>query len=651
MGFNLKMNTNYEEMFKAFLFLFDDSEDIKENKYKVKKNLEVFKERDKYANLSLKYLEENISQMSPINLLTTVELLSIGESLHYIKYKRIHQFEKDFLMALVLKYGEIKQKYRKREDPDTIEKLLNAIRIYLICFQHNIHSLKLNQTKQKMTALTINSRYRTCQIVGFDDNKFELIKEFCSEYDKQKNRPVSLTNVVNFLLAIHNIIKNRIDKSAGERCLEKQYYIFMFTSQDINEICHEKGYDFSKTISIINKFCCNFETLKSNDVSEMYLYNPVNENFIIKLNQDTYFLPNFNIILENIFSVFEKIIGFNQLEDYSKTKSLFLEKKNAELVNDKFKDFGDVHVNSQWDDERHGENDCLLLYENYAIIFEDKSGKVNPNTYKGIMKNIYSDSQNLISDATIQATDFAALLKKNTGTIQKFKVRGENDNCIDLTKTEHILSVGVVLEDTPLQNISLDTTHIPILSIFQLYNVFKCLEKEEIIDYFEKRTLFEQVGPYIGDEYDFLYNYLENGLNKPDLWDANPGFPRILPFVDRGITRDDLIREEWFQRVLDDILTSNNTKKLDVAISILGILPQLQSEIIQSIYKLKKISFMDTVKNRDKKIIVELLEFYDCDTEDEIEREINNNSGHSEVLYIAFTKQYEHIIVKLKKSN
>ena len=58
---------------------------------------------------------------------------------------------------------------------------------------------------------------------------------------------------------------------------------------------------------------------------------------------------------------------------------------------------------------------------------------------------------------------------------------------------------------------------------------------------------------------------------------------------------------------------------------------------------------IDDIKCRNKYIIVELLDYFDYDTEKEIEEDIKKYSSFSEVLYIAFTEKLEHVIVKLKK--
>ncbi len=69
---------DYDEMFKKFEFLFEENNDVKEDIVIVKKNSNIVIEREKYAEIALKYIVENISQMAPITLLTNLGLYSLG---------------------------------------------------------------------------------------------------------------------------------------------------------------------------------------------------------------------------------------------------------------------------------------------------------------------------------------------------------------------------------------------------------------------------------------------------------------------------------------------------------------------------------------------------------------------------------------------
>lgn len=641
---------DFQEMFKQFDFLFEDGNDVRKDLFLVEENLDIQNEKEKYAELALRYIEENVSQMAPITLLTNLGLLSLGESLKLINYpRRINQFEIDFMMALVLKYCVMKMNYNKTCGVVEIEQLLRAISIYIFCYEHKLH-------KDNVVAHRINSYYRTSRIYGFDEEKLNIIKEFCNEYDKKtSDEKIKLSKVIRFILAVGKRLDKRLEGISGRAFyMEQQYEFFMFYPNDIKEICDENGFDYLKVISVISNFCYRVGALKANEVGEIYLYNPINDKPIILLEPGIFFLPNINLVLINLFEIFEEIIEIDNQERqiYFDARTEYLEKKTANIISLKFDPIGKIHLNSQWDDIRHGENDCTLLYENYAIVFEDKSGRVNRNTHKGLLNRAYEDNKKLIEESSEQATDFANLLMKNLGKKLTLKVKGGGQNVIDLKRIKHILNVGVVFEETVLQNISLGgKKHNPIVSIFQLNKIFQCLEAAEIVDYFIKRNQIERNISYQADEYDFLYTYLKNGLNTSEkiYIEADEKEMLLIPYTEEKLTRADLERENWFQAVLNSIIEQAKENWLDIIISMLGIPPIVQRQIIRDIFKEKKLELIDNIKYRNKVVIVELLDYFDCDTEKEIEEKIEKYSKFSEIIYIAFTEKFEHIIVKLKK--
>lgn len=357
-------------------------------------------------------------------------------------------------------------------------------------------------------------------------------------------------------------------------------------------------------------------------------------------------------MVENLFGVLENIIAFDDQNKqiYSDIRAGYLEKETAELINRKFRNVGKVYLNSEWDDGGHGENDCTLVYEDYAIVFEDKSGKIDRKTYKGILKSARKDNTKLVVDSSEQATHFANLLGKNIGKEISFKIKGGGKNVIDLRKVKHILKVGIIFEETVLQNMALEgKRHSPIISIFQLYKIFECLKREEIIDYLVKRTVVEENVFYCGDEYDLLYTYLKNGLNTPEIYSsADRNNILFISYTEKSISRKDIDREEWFQTIIDGTIKRAKENWLDIVISLLEIPPIVQRQIIRDIFINPKLMLLDEKKSKNKLIIVNLLEFYDCDTEIEIDEELKCYKEYANILYIAFTKSFEYIIVKVR---
>lgn len=640
----------FEKMLKRFEFLFESSNDVKRDILSAEENADIKEEKEKYVKIALKYIEKNVSKMAPITLLTNLGLLSIGESLKLISYpRRINQFEIDFMMALVLKYGVMKMNYNMMCGELEIERLLKAISIYIFCLEHKLH-------KDSMDAHKINAYYRTSRIIGFDDEKMNIIKEFCIEYDKKTgDEKIKLAKVIQFISAIDKLLDKRL-KAMSDHVfyLEEQYKFFMFMPKDIQEICDENGFNYSKVISVISNFCCRVGDLKSYSVEEIYLDNPINDKFVILVEPGIFFVPNINVVIENLFEILEKIIEYDNQEKqaYFDTRTVYLEKKTANIIRTKFENKGKIYLNSQWDDTRHGENDCTLLYGDYAIVFEDKSGRVNRNTYKGLLKSAYKDNRKLIEEASEQATLFANLLEKNLGKELTLKVKGGHQNVIDLSEIKQILKVGIVFEETVLQNMTLGgKKHSPIVSIFQLDKIFQCLEKEEIIDYFIKRSYVERNIAYHADEYDFLFTYLKNGLNTSEkiYIEADENERLFFPYTEDKLTRADLERENWFQIIINSVIEQAKENWLDIVISLLDIPPVVQKQIIRDIFKEKKLELVDNIKVRNKVVVINLLEYYDYDTEKEIEEDIQRYPTFSKILYIAFTEKFEHIIVKLKK--
>lgn len=639
----------FEEMLKRFEFLFEVSNDVKRDVILAEENIDIQAERTKYVEIALKHIKENISKMAPITLLTNLGLLSIGESLKLIRYPRkINQFEIDFMMALVLKYGVMKMNYNQVCGEVEIERLLKAISIYIFCLEHKLHT-------NSMDAHKINSFYRTSRITGFDDERMNIIKEFCNEYDKKtSDGKIKLEKVIEFILAIDKLLAKRLEAISGQVLyLEEQYKFFMFMPSDIQEICGESGFDYSKVISVISYFCCRIGDLRANEVEEIYLDNPINEKFVILVEPGIFFVPNINVVIENLFDVFEKIIEFDNQsrQTYSDMRTVYLEKKTFSIISTKFENEDKIYLNSQWDDMRHGENDCTLLYEDYAIVFEDKSGRVNRNTYKGLLKCAHKDYKKLVEEASEQANLFANLLEKNLGKELTLKVKGGHHNVIDLREVRYILKVGVVFEETALQNMTLGgKKHSPIVSIFQLNKIFQCLEREEIIDYFIKRNIIERNISYHADEYDFLFTYLKNGLNTSEKIYAEADEKEILfiPYTEEKLTRADLERENWFQITINSVIEQAKENWLDTVISLLDIPPIVQKQIIRDIFKEKKLELVDNIKNRNKAVIVNLLEYYDYDTDKEIEEDMKRYPAFSKIIYIAFTEKFEYIIVTQK---
>ena len=89
----------------------------------------------------------------------------------------------------------------------------------------------------------------------------------------------------------------------------------------------------------------------------------------------------------------------------------------------------------------------------------------------------------------------------------------------------------------------------------------------------------------------------------------------LIPYTEENLTRADLEREEWFQVILNSVIEQAEENWLDIIISMLGIPPVVQRQIIRDIFKEKKLELIDNIKYRNKVVLVDLLDYFDCDTE------------------------------------
>lgn len=277
----------FDEMLNDFEFLFDTREDVREDLRLVEKNVSTLENRKIYAEVALKYIRNSISKMAPITLLTNLGLLSIGESLGLINYpRRINQFELDFVMALVLKFGVVQMNYSMTCGEAEIDRILKAVTIYIFCLDHQLLSKSLE-------AHRINSYYRISRIVGFDESKLNIIERFCSEYDKHtSDEKIKLEKVIKFIRAFDRALSKRLEAISGHVIyLEDQYKFFRFSLTDIQTICDEEKIDYSKTVYAIMQFSVRIGDLKNKDVEEIYLYNPINDKFVIFIEPGFFLYP------------------------------------------------------------------------------------------------------------------------------------------------------------------------------------------------------------------------------------------------------------------------------------------------------------------------------------------------------------------------
>lgn len=648
-----------DKFISDFEWIFYSNQNLEKDMENVKKHQQLLEDREKLVEKTEEYLNELLDDVPPITLLSSIEMLYIGQNMNLIDYDIcIHQFQVEFIHALILKYGEMKMDYSGVCDEKKIKNILKLSSIYHFLEKHNLHANSLE-------AAEINMYYRILRFKGFSDRKISIIKELFERYDKEiKNyNNISMICLLNMFISIHNVIKERCEALEGQRVdVNNVHDIFIFS---IEEFKRFYGNDISndKLEEILNLFIINVGDLQDKQVEEIYLYNPVIEKFIIRLEEQLYFLSDIGVVLDRLLEICETVIINEKInkEIYEEVRASYLEEKVQQLSNNAFPN-SKIYINSQWDSQRHGENDCTVVIENYAIVLESKGGNIRKNIKKGIIKDAKNAYEDLIMKASEQAIEFSDLLKKNLGKKIKFKVKGGSNNIIDLTNVTKVITLGVLLAEIPLQNMSrfLDSnkTHIPIINIYQLDTIFSCLPLiSEKIDYFRKRMIIEKRANYFGDEYDLLYTYLQSGFNTDNkLYDScNIKEKLIINYRNGLVTKTDLLRNNLFNNILNNLESKKEMNWLDKALSVLELPFKVQNQIERELQKNNNLELFDNIKSRKKIVCAKVFDYIDCNTINDINKEINSivfrGSIHGinikNVLYLGFNSDMNCRIIKV----
>lgn len=314
-------------------------------------------------------------------------------------------------------------------------------------------------------------------------------------------------------------------------------YIFNYL-----EIAKELKIDEDIIESIIENFFYIFSDLKDFKTEHIFLANPIWTKPIILISENEFFCPMpqlfFSFILKSFDTLIEQIekekliIDKKYKEKLSDIKSKFLENKIEEIVKTKFPDENTVK-SVKWKDfedgkEKEFETDLITFIDNYAIIFEAKSGKITDPALRGSPDRLKKKINELLIEPNIQSK---RLKEKLEYLIQNPNLDDELRKKLptNLNKINKILRVSVTLEYfSSLQSniyelketgwIPENYSPCPTMNIAEFETLFDIFENPtQIINYLEVREELESTIRYEGDELDLIAVYMENHLNLAEL--------------------------------------------------------------------------------------------------------------------------------------
>lgn len=565
---------------------------------------EDYKNKDQISYEAEKYIKWLISRLDRETFINLMQLKYIYQSYHNIEI--LNQFEIDYLYVMFIKY-DIKKNTKQRFDLREYNSILNSM-LSLTRILFNFKQLQLNEDEQ---SLRISQYYRIRRFLSKKTTQLLLAKKFAEKLNQLK-LDISFVKIVEWMVDLSQLCITRYNLfEKGEVTLSDAFKFSLSDPSFVN------GLSEQEVKIVLESFCVDQEAIKKQEDNDLYLINRIDSRFL-ECNGDSVSVANIGDIFNDFFSKIMKLFKIAPYQDFTEKANFirdnFLETELSSMLTDSFGKEA-VLVNSNWfDGNINGENDCLVIVDSVALIFEAKASSANEGIKKGLLKNIYHWNKQNIEVGLKQGQGFKTYLEKNIGKIITLKLKGGGENIIDLSNVSTVYNFVILLDATPLQNLQCDILEnmdlvAPVLTIFQLKDILFNLELiTEKVDYLRKRFLIERSVRYFGDEEDFLYQYRMGGLNSDKKLYCGNLADKAVAVINSG---EKIVPFEQPYDFWRHYIKVNEEKKLPgwlkTGMSILELPPKAKVQILRDIKKTDQMILEDYIICRKKLIYVKRL--------------------------------------------
>lgn len=231
---------------------------------------------------------------------------------------------------------------------------------------------------------------------------------------------------------------------------------------NVDEYCKEQNIENKDAFrEYLNTFSCTF----GDQFKEFE--DPLSDNIIfykpiIKLNEDTFFLPKpdflhdkLDLLLEFLLEE-EKQFHSTIWNQFVELKSDFLETKSHEFFSRVFPEKCLFPNACYWIGRDRMEVDLLIVYDNKIIIVESKSGKLPLSAKRDGQEKLQTRLIDLIQKALLQATGAKDYIKSQP--VVQFWNKSKNKVLVEINSSEtnyEFFFIGVTLEHLGLLGTSL----------------------------------------------------------------------------------------------------------------------------------------------------------------------------------------------------
>lgn len=302
-------------------------------------------------------------------------------------------------------------------------------------------------------------------------------------------------------------------------------YVALF-SFSIDDVC-AAGADKDRMMAILDLFAHAFGDLRIEDLKHVHLANPVRGRPLIRLEAGVYFccLPQ-GLAADMVESLGRLCAETAPLKKrFEKAKADWLEHKLHSVVVAAFPNADVRHTVKRKDhiDHEERESDVVALIDKTVIIFEAKSGGIDPAALRGAAHSLKGDLSKLLVEPSRQSLRLKQHIESAVAPIALMTASGPLE--IDPKFVRNIVRVNILFDTLgPLSAhwpklkaaglIPVDEDMAPSMSVFELETVFEALTlQSERCHYLTRRTEIERSARYIADELDLLAFYLETQFN------------------------------------------------------------------------------------------------------------------------------------------
>jgi len=291
-----------------------------------------------------------------------------------------------------------------------------------------------------------------------------------------------------------------------------------------DEIANLSGRSSQIVESVFRAISLTPGALAETKTEYLFLGNPIWEAPAIDLGT-SFFLPMPQAVFSHIHRIMDRLADAAGLKEaVEKVRSSYLQEKLEATFRSALLG-ADVRPGAKWKiGDQVFETDVLVVIDRTVIAAEAKANRLTPEGLRGAPARVKRHVQDMVLAPSVQSERLANLISKaQSGDAASIAV--VTGLGIDPEAVDRVIRLSVTLDDFSVLSaaegefkkvgwVPVDHELAPTVLIADLLCIVDILDKPLLLlHYLSERTHFQKALNIMGDEWDFLGLYLENGFN------------------------------------------------------------------------------------------------------------------------------------------